>query len=184
MLLFDGELHGCVRSCSFSRRYAVLNQTTRSPCVIGPLRRAERGRAESGARIHPRPAAPGRTASRHTPRTGHGAAPARHSLVVTPRTSHWRVASGAWSLHSRLGSAGTARSPLVSRRPPLVSSVVFVEMSQSRRTSLPLFFHVAQVPPHRHVSRVASARPRDRLLTGVTRSRSIDRPTQDHAAFP
>ena len=29
MLLFDGELHGSIHSCSFSRRNAVLKQTTR-----------------------------------------------------------------------------------------------------------------------------------------------------------
>ena len=29
MLLFDGELHGSIHSCSFSRRNAVLEQTTR-----------------------------------------------------------------------------------------------------------------------------------------------------------
>ena len=37
MLLFDGdmdgELHGSIRSCSFSRHNAVLKQTTRIPCV-------------------------------------------------------------------------------------------------------------------------------------------------------
>ena len=30
MLLFDGESHGSIHSCSFSRRNAVLKQTTRS----------------------------------------------------------------------------------------------------------------------------------------------------------
>ena len=32
MLLFDGELHGSIHSCSFSRRNAVLKQTTRRSC--------------------------------------------------------------------------------------------------------------------------------------------------------
>ena len=32
-LLFDGELHGSIHSCSFSRRNAVLKQTTRSTRV-------------------------------------------------------------------------------------------------------------------------------------------------------
>ena len=36
MLLFDGESHGSIHSCSFSRRNAVLKQTTSSTWA-GPL---------------------------------------------------------------------------------------------------------------------------------------------------
>ena len=103
MLLFDGELHGSIHSCSFSRRNAVLKQTTRSTCP-GPV--ACIVHADCG----PRASATVVTGLVHE----HGVKPFHRDIAhrhVTPplrQATLWATA-GPYSLHPSLRSWLTFR---------------------------------------------------------------------------
>ena len=150
MLLFDGESHGSIHSCSFSRRNAVLKQTTRStrvdpvhsqPCPALCARRAygcEGAQRTSSSRSRPIVAQSTRRAASAllycSPFTQN-----LQGLLSTPRSaalSHNRESrresappppSAAAAFTTALSRADAVCTPNLSRQPALAPAPVAIQ---------------------------------------------------------